>query len=189
MELAETLPADKPAFTIAAEAVADIAAREALLDRAMGPGRKKKSSEKLRRGRRPSVGLAFVARDPAGAIVGTVRLWDVRLGENGPKALLLGPLAVDSPEHAGQPPQPATGYARPHELDLGRADTGGGLWARVTDLNTTGAVVKVELTDDEGRLIQVQLGRDAYTELLPTAGERLAVTVKRVRVFLKDEKP
>jgi len=95
MDLAETLPADKPAFTITAEAVADIAAREALLDRAMGQGRKKKASEKLRRGRRPSEGLAFVARDAAGAVVGTVRLWDVRLGENGAKALLLGPLAVE----------------------------------------------------------------------------------------------
>ena len=41
-------------------------AREALLDRAMGPGRKRKSSEKLRRGRKPSEGLAFVARDADG---------------------------------------------------------------------------------------------------------------------------
>ncbi|MBN9242968.1 MAG: N-acetyltransferase [Mesorhizobium sp.] len=95
MEFAEIQTAAQPAFIITAETAADIAAREALLDRAMGPGRKKKSSEKLRRGRRPSEGLAFIARDAAGAIVGTVRLWDVRLGENGPKALLLGPLAVE----------------------------------------------------------------------------------------------
>lgn len=84
-----------PAFVILAESAADMQAREALLDRAMGPKRRKKSSEKLRRGRRPSEGLAFVARDPSGAIVGTVRLWDVMLGEGGPAALLLGPLAVE----------------------------------------------------------------------------------------------
>jgi predicted N-acetyltransferase YhbS len=83
------------AFEIVAEVAADIPARETLLDRAMGPGRKRKSSEKLRRGRRPSEGLAFVARDASGALVGTVRLWDVRLGEGGLAALLLGPLAVD----------------------------------------------------------------------------------------------
>ena len=83
------------AFEIAAELAADVPAREALLDRAMGPGRKRKSSEKLRRGRRPSEGLAFVARDASGALVGTVRLWDVRLGEGGKAALLLGPLAAD----------------------------------------------------------------------------------------------
>ena len=83
------------AFAIVAEAAADVAAREDLLDRAMGPMRKKKSSEKLRRGRRPSEGLAFVARDASGAVLGTVRLWDVTLGEGGPAALLLGPLAVE----------------------------------------------------------------------------------------------
>lgn len=82
-------------FEIVAEATADAAAREALLDRAMGPGRKRKSSEKLRRGRRPSEGLAFVACDATGSVVGTVRLWDVLLGERGAPALLLGPLAVD----------------------------------------------------------------------------------------------
>ncbi|WP_256751505.1 GNAT family N-acetyltransferase [Mesorhizobium sp. Mes31] len=82
------------AVAIVAETAADVAAREALLDDSMGPKRKAKSSEKLRRGRRPSEGLAFVARDASSAVAGTVRLWDVRLGEGGPAALLLGPLAV-----------------------------------------------------------------------------------------------
>ncbi|WP_245525592.1 N-acetyltransferase [Mesorhizobium sp. M00.F.Ca.ET.216.01.1.1] len=83
------------AVVITAETAADVATREALLDRAMGPKRRKKSSEKLRRGRRPSEGLAFVARDASGVVTGTVRLWDVVLGEGGPATLLLGPLAVD----------------------------------------------------------------------------------------------
>lgn len=83
------------AFTVDAEMPADAPAREALLDRAMGPGRRRKSSEKLRRGRLPAAGLSFVARDAAGTVVGTVRLWDVRTGEGGVPALLLGPLAVD----------------------------------------------------------------------------------------------
>ncbi|MBX9465944.1 MAG: N-acetyltransferase [Aquamicrobium sp.] len=82
-------------FFIGMERADDVAAREALLDRAMGPGRRRKSSEKLRRGRRPSEGLDFVAKDADGRLVGTVRLWDVRAGEGGPAALLLGPLAVD----------------------------------------------------------------------------------------------
>jgi predicted N-acetyltransferase YhbS len=87
--------ASAPAFSILAEQPSDIAAREALLDRAMGAGRLRKSSEKLRRGRRPAEGLAFVARAADGAVVGTVRLWNVTAGEGGPAALLLGPLAVD----------------------------------------------------------------------------------------------
>jgi predicted N-acetyltransferase YhbS len=83
------------AIAIVAETAADVAQRDALLDDAMGPKRKAKSSEKLRRGRRPSEGLAFVARNASGGVAGTVRLWDVTLGEGGPAALLLGPLAVD----------------------------------------------------------------------------------------------
>jgi predicted N-acetyltransferase YhbS len=82
-------------ISILCETPSDIAERDALLDRAMGPRWRKKSSHKLRRGRLPAQGLAFVARDAAGEIAGTVRLWDVTTGEGGPAALLLGPLAVD----------------------------------------------------------------------------------------------
>jgi predicted N-acetyltransferase YhbS len=87
-------------YVICAELASDFAGREALLDRAMGPKRRSKSSEKLRRGRKPSEGLAFVARDRAGTVIGTVRLWDIAVGEGGVQALLLGPLAVD-PSKAG----------------------------------------------------------------------------------------
>jgi predicted N-acetyltransferase YhbS len=88
-----------PLFSIEQEKASDVYAREALLDRAMGVKRKRKSSEKLRRGRLPAEGLAFVARDEFGGVIGTVRLWNVATG-NGAQALLLGPLAV-SPQYAG----------------------------------------------------------------------------------------
>jgi predicted N-acetyltransferase YhbS len=74
------------------ERTADIPAREALLDRAMGKARVLKPSERLRRGRLPAAGLALTAREH-GKLVGTVRLWNVNAG--GAPALLLGPLAVD----------------------------------------------------------------------------------------------
>lgn len=80
-------------YSIVAEQQADAAAREALLDAAMGPKRRKKSSEKIRRGRKPSEGLSLVVRDHQGRVVGTVRLWDISAGSV--PALLLGPLAVD----------------------------------------------------------------------------------------------
>ncbi len=87
-------------FTIDAENPGDVVARENLLDRAMGPNRRKKSSEKIRRGRVPAEGLALVARDRDGHVIGTVRLWNVEAGVNADataiNALLLGPLAVDS---------------------------------------------------------------------------------------------
>ncbi len=92
-------------FFIETENAGDIVARESLLDRAMGPGRRRKSSEKLRAGRVPAEGLALVARDQDGHVIGTVRLWNVEAGvtrEGRPvAALLLGPLAVDA-AHEGK---------------------------------------------------------------------------------------
>lgn len=98
MEALETVRQNTVSFSIVAEidqqSPATVAAREGLLDRAMGLNWKRKSSQKLRRGRRPSEGLAFVARGEDGSLAGTVRLWDVATGD-GRHALLLGPLAVD----------------------------------------------------------------------------------------------
>jgi predicted N-acetyltransferase YhbS len=80
--------------TIRHELATDAAAREALLTRAFGKGRKRKTSERLREGRLAAEGLAFTATDGEGRLVGTLRLWNVIAGSAGP-ALLLGPLAVD----------------------------------------------------------------------------------------------
>ena len=92
-------------FTIDLENPGDVVTREKLLDRAMGEGRTKKSSEKLRRGRIPAEGLALAARDGTGHMIGTVRLWNVEAGvdrdSRAVEALLLGPLAVD-PAYEGK---------------------------------------------------------------------------------------
>jgi predicted N-acetyltransferase YhbS len=98
MQAVEITANNRLTFAISAEfdqqSPAVAVAREALLDRAMGLNWKRKSSQKLRRGRRPSEGLAFLARNADGVLVGTVRLWEVATGDGRP-ALLLGPLAVD----------------------------------------------------------------------------------------------
>lgn len=86
-------------ITIRAEAAYEIDERNALLARAMAPDWRTKTSEKLRHGRLPAAGLAFVAKNRAGHILGTVRLWDIHAGIDregrAVPALLLGPLAVD----------------------------------------------------------------------------------------------
>lgn len=86
-------------IAIRQERKTDAAGRELLLDRAYGPARFTKCSARLREDRLPAQGLSFVATE-GGAIVGSVRLWDVSAGP-GRRALLLGPLAV-SPEHQGK---------------------------------------------------------------------------------------
>jgi predicted N-acetyltransferase YhbS len=81
-------------ITIRTEAKRDIAAREALLDEALGAARFVKTAERLRDGRLPADRLAFVACE-RGKLVGTVRLWNVSAGP-GRSTLFLGPLAVAS---------------------------------------------------------------------------------------------
>ncbi|WP_018181442.1 GNAT family N-acetyltransferase [Kaistia granuli] len=80
------------------EAPGEAGAREMLLDRAMGPDRHQKTSERLRENRLPASGLALVARD-GDAVIGTVRLWNV--SADGRDALLLGPLAI-APERQSE---------------------------------------------------------------------------------------
>ena len=86
-------------FSMGVEMPGEAPARNALLDAAMGPRWRKKSSQALRNGRLPAKGLNLVARSRNGAIVGTVRLWNVDAG--GKSALLLGPLAVDPSMKSG----------------------------------------------------------------------------------------
>ncbi|KAF0229451.1 MAG: N-acetyltransferase [Beijerinckiaceae bacterium] len=74
------------------EKLFDIPAREHLLDRAFGPNRFAKTCERLREGRLPADGLAFVARSDD-RLVATLRFWHIDAG--GVPALMLGPIAVD----------------------------------------------------------------------------------------------
>jgi len=83
-------------ITIRRELGKDAAAREALLDFGYGAVRFSKVSHRLREGRLPAGGLAFVASEH-GRLIGTVRLWDVATSDGRP-ALLLGPLTVH-PSH------------------------------------------------------------------------------------------
>lgn len=77
---------------ISPETPSDAAEVMALVERAFGPGRYAKAAERLREGNAFIPLLSFTARED-GRLVGTVRLWPIRIGER--DALLLGPIAVD----------------------------------------------------------------------------------------------
>jgi predicted N-acetyltransferase YhbS len=74
------------------ERQSDVKAREALLDQAFGASRRRKTSERLRKGRLPADGLSLIAAEGK-RVVGTARLWQVACGSD-QHALLLGPVAV-----------------------------------------------------------------------------------------------
>jgi len=85
--------ASTPALTLAHETPADAPAIEALLDRAFGPGRFVKVSERVREIADFAPELSFCAFE-AGRLLGVVRMWRVAVG--GRPAVFLGPLAVEA---------------------------------------------------------------------------------------------
>jgi sulfate transport system ATP-binding protein len=79
-------------------------------------------------------------------------------------------------------------YARPHELDVSRTDTGGGLWTTVQQVNRAGGLVRLELravNDDQS--VQVELPRETFAGLGFGPGDRVYVTPRRFRVFVNKE--
>jgi predicted N-acetyltransferase YhbS len=80
-----------PSLALEAERPQDSDAIEALLDRAFGPGRFVKSSERVREVAEFAPELSFCAWED-GRLVGAVRMWRVRVGET--PFVFLGPLAV-----------------------------------------------------------------------------------------------
>lgn len=87
-----------PALTYAHEAPQDQPAIEALLDRAFGPGRFVKSSERVREFADFAPELSFCAWAD-GELLGVVRMWRVRIGAT--PVVFLGPLAVDTGQRSG----------------------------------------------------------------------------------------
>ena len=96
-----------------------------------------------------------------------------------------GPVVVDHPTPLKGATR-AEGYARPHELDITREDVGGGLWATVRHASPAGALVKVDLTDPDGRLLHVEIAREQFDALAVSAGERVYVRPRRLRVFARE---
>jgi sulfate transport system ATP-binding protein len=101
---------------------------------------------------------------------------------------LLGPLAVDYPEHSKAEPRRAAGYARPHELDVSRSEDGEGLWATLSAVNIVGAIVRLELNADDAQFLHVEIARERFGSLAPKVGERLYVTPRKLRVFVEESK-
>lgn len=81
------------ALLIQPERPIDADAVEALNDRAFGPGRFTKVSERVREFAEFRPDLSFCAWND-GELVGTVRLWRVRIGDR--EGVFLGPLAVEA---------------------------------------------------------------------------------------------
>jgi sulfate/thiosulfate transport system ATP-binding protein len=97
-----------------------------------------------------------------------------------------GAFTADPPADAGSAAS-VSAYARPHELDISRTDTGGGLWTTVHQVNRAGGLVRLELRavgDDQP--VQVEIARETFADLALAPGDRAYVTPRRFRVFVDD---
>ncbi len=126
--------------------------------------------------------------DPASAFVmrfiGCVNVFHGRVQAG---RALLGPLAVDYPAHPHDESVPAAGYARPYEIEVGRTDGGEGLWATLQHVNPAGATVKLDMSDGDGRRLEVEVPRERWEDLGAAVGDRLYVRPRRVRVFVEGD--
>lgn len=81
-------------YSITIEQPDDHQAIEALHEEGFGPGRFTRTAFRLREGQPHRADVSFIAMATDGALLGSVRLTDICIGEE--KALLLGPLVVAS---------------------------------------------------------------------------------------------
>ncbi|WP_395670680.1 GNAT family N-acetyltransferase [Phenylobacterium sp.] len=150
-------------LTYAPERPEDAPLAEALVDRAFGPGRFVKSSERVREIAQFAPELSVCAFD-GGVLVGTVRLWRVRIGDQ--PVVFLGPLAVD--------------------LDQRSAGVGAVMVQRACDAAKAAGETWVVLVGDEP-----YFGRFGFAAA-PAAAVRLPGPVDQRRVLalrLRDEAP
>ena len=85
----------------------------------------------------------------------------------------LGGLEVEAPEFPHAEQRPATGYVRPHEMEIERTPNGGpSTPAYVVHINPVGAATRVQLrTPHAGDLIHVEVSRTRLAELDLRVGE------------------
>ena len=145
----------RPALTFTHEAPQDQPAIEALLDRAFGPGRFVKSSERVREFAEFAPELSFCAWSD-GDLLGVVRMWRVRVGET--PVVFLGPLAVDTGQRS--------------------AGVGGGLVERACEAARLAGETAVLLVGDGPYFARFGF------EALPARGVRMPSPVDQRRVLV-----
>lgn len=99
--VSELVAGSKLMYPILPERHADAAQIETLLDLTFGSARTRKTVYRLRDGVAHLKPLAFVVRDGAGVLLGSIRYWPVAIGDAAVPAVMLGPVAVH-PDYQGQ---------------------------------------------------------------------------------------
>lgn len=117
------------------------------------------------------------------SFLGSVNLFHGRV-EDGHLHVGEHALPVDA-EHHGL--NHAVGYVRPHEFDLLPAGLSGGLPARIARVVAIGPMAQVELTRQDGELIEVSVLRQDLNVLGFKEGDAVSLRPRHIRVFEKEK--
>jgi len=114
------------------------------------------------------------------SFLGSVNLFHGRVTEGflhvGEHALAIGA------EHAAT--EQAVAFVRPHEFDLIPGGTAAdGLPARIIRIATIGPTAQLDLSRDDGELVEVELSREAFSGFGLIEGDRVAIRPRTVRIF------
>lgn len=101
----------------------------------------------------------------------------------------VGDLSLAYPEYTHAESREATGYIRPHEVDLERGPmNGSSLPVKVLHVNPAGAVTRVRvIAESFGVALNVDLRPERYAELALRPGDQVFAVPRRVRVFMPDD--
>jgi sulfate transport system ATP-binding protein len=144
----------------------------------------------MNRGRIEQIGTPDQVYDhPATPFVyrflGNVNLFHGRVHEGRAQ---IGDVELDVAEHRDIRDTPAVGYARPHDIEIGRLPLDrGAIRAIVRHVHTIGPVVRIELERlDNGQVVEAHLTKERQRELELRVGESAYFRARNLRVFLDE---
>ena len=115
--------------------------------------------------------------------LGTVNVFHGRASAG---SLNLGPVTLDMPEHHDAKDEPATVYARPHEIEIERFSPGQeGIPAVLQRILVIGPTARLELErDDRAEIIEAEISAHRLRSLNLRQGETLLIRPRTMQVFL-----
>jgi sulfate transport system ATP-binding protein len=116
--------------------------------------------------------------------LGNVNLFRGRLNSG---RVQIGSAHFQAPDHPETLDAPALAFVRPHDIKLSRqASSEASMSATIVQLSALGPYVRVELRQEDGELLEVQLTQEEERQFLPRPGETVFVELRNLRVFASD---
>ena len=118
------------------------------------------------------------------SFLGTVNVFHGRAGGG---QVDLGPVSIDSPEHADAEDVPAVAYSRPHEIEIERFSPGlSGIPVQLNRVLMVGPTARLELErEDSPQIIEAELPAERARHLRLRQGETLLIRPNRMQVFVE----